>query len=158
MKKRTKLQGGERITAAVLRAIDIWLAILLLTGQLTVGGVFLASGAFWFALQGPIFGNVRSEGKTRSSNLVLNGIDVITALLLILGQLTNTGPWITSGLFNPVVSGPAFGNSAVPVPITSSKTGMKAKEFFDDFAHEIIVREVNKLSNNTIGSTTIRSK
>lgn len=146
MKKRANQQGGERVIYAALQAVDIWLAILLLTGQLTVGGVFFSSGAIWFSLQGPILGNVRIEGKTQAANAFADGIDVITAILLILGQLTNTGPWISSGFFNFVVSGPAFGLTAVPVPVNSSKPSKKTKEFFTDYAHEIMARETDKLT------------
>jgi hypothetical protein len=145
--KRTTQGEGVRVISAAMRAIDIWAAILLLTGQLTTGGVFFSSGAIWFTLVGPIFGNVRYEGKSPSANVVLDGIDVITAFLLILGQITNTGPWITSGRFNLVVSGPAFGNTNVPVPINLSKINKKTQVFFNDFCQEIVIREINKRSN-----------
>ncbi|WAH36956.1 hypothetical protein [Alicyclobacillus dauci] len=79
--------------SATMRTVDIWTAILLLTGQLTVSGVFLASGAMWFSLTGPILAYISSEGKTPHANALLDGIDIITALLLILGQITNIGPW-----------------------------------------------------------------
>jgi len=141
---RESLGGREKTIAAAMRAIDIWVAILLLTGQLTTGGVFISSGAIWFSLAGPIFGNVRAEGKSPGANMVLDGIDVITAFLLIIGQITNTGPWITSGRFNPVVSGPAFGNTNVPVPIKSTKINREAQAFFNDFAEKIMKREINK--------------
>lgn len=138
--------GVERIIAGTLRAVDIWSAILLLTGQLTVGGVFFSSGAIWFSLIGPIFGNVRIEGTSSESDAAVNAVDIITALLLILGQITNTGPWITSGRFNLTVSGPAFGNSNVPVPYNPFKLSKKARGFFDDFYKEVVNRELNNRS------------
>lgn len=144
--KRTKHEGGERITAAAIRAIDIWTAILLLTGQLTVAGLFVSSGAIAFSLFGSIFGGVRSQGKSPAANTLIDGIDVITAFLLILGQLTAIGPWITSGRFNLVVSGPVFGFTGVPVPIDSSKISKKAEVFCCDFAEEIMIREMKKRS------------
>lgn len=140
-----KTQGdGERVISAAMRAIDIWSAVLLLTGQITVGGVFLASGAIWFSLSGPILGSVRTEGKSPNSNVIVDGIDIITAFLLILGQITNTGPWISSSHFNLVVSGPAFGNNNVPVPIGSSKISDETQVFFRDFYQQVVSRENNK--------------
>jgi hypothetical protein len=142
--KRTSQGGDKRVISSAMRAIDIWTAILLLTGQVTTGGVFISSGAIWFSLLGPIFGNVRYEGKTPAANVLLDGVDVILAFLLILGQITNTGPWITTGRFNLVVSGPALGNPNVPVPAGPSETSKKAQVFFSEFCQEIIVREMSK--------------
>lgn len=147
--KRTNLRRDERIIGATLRIIDIWTAILLLTGQITVGGVFVSSGAIWFSISGPILGNVRTEGTTPNANTVQDGIDIITAFLLILGQITNTGPWLSSGRFNLVVTGPAFGYTNVPVPISSSKRSKEAEEFFDDFTQQIMIREMNRRSKIT---------
>lgn len=140
---RTTHDGGERAISSAMRAIDIWTAILLLTGQITVGGVFISSGAIWFSLLGPILGNVRYEGREPGGDVLLDGIDVITAFLLILGQITNTGPWITSGRFNLVVTGPIFGYKNIPVPINFSKN-KKAKMFSNDFYQEVVRREMNK--------------
>lgn len=148
MKRKKRKNQGVEFIAAAQRAIDIWIAILLLTGQLTVGGVFVSYGAFWFSLIGPIFGNIRIEGKTTNANVVVDAIDIITALLLILGQLTNTGPWLSSGRFNMVVTGPAFGYDDVPVPINSSKISKNAEEFCNDFTEQIIIREMNKKRSN----------
>ncbi|MFB5192575.1 hypothetical protein [Alicyclobacillus fastidiosus] len=147
--KRTYKGKGERVIFGTMRAIDIWIAILILTGQITVGGVFVSSGAIWFSLIGPILGYHKIEGKSPNASVVLDGIDVITAFLLILGQLTHCGPWISSRHFNFVVSGPAFGNTAVPVPINPSKINKTANDFFGDFTHQILIRELNKLSNMT---------
>lgn len=139
---------GTQYIAAAQRAIDIWIAILLLTGQLTIGGVFVAYGSIWFSLTGTIFGSVRTEGETPNANVVVDAIDIITALLLILGLITNTGPWISSGRFNMVVTGPVFGYDEVPVPINSSKISKKAQEFCNDFTEQIIVREMKKKRSN----------
>ncbi|MCF8567237.1 hypothetical protein LLE49_21175 [Alicyclobacillus tolerans] len=138
-------RGGDKknVISAALRAIDIWSAILLLTGQVTVGGVFISSGAIWLSLTGPIFGGDRLNGKSVGANAVIDLIDVVTALLLILGQITNTGPWISSGRLNFVVSGPAFGNPNVPVAANPSETSERALLFFDEFRQVMIHREIN---------------
>ncbi|MCL6454295.1 MAG: hypothetical protein K6T78_11850 [Alicyclobacillus sp.] len=136
---REQLQKTEtRTISGIMRAIDIWTAILLLTGQVTVGGVFISSGAIWLSFTGPIFGADRLQGETPAADGVIDVIDVVTALLLIVGQVTNTGPWISSGRFNMVVSGPAFGNPNVPVPATPQETSPRARRFYATLRQEII--------------------
>lgn len=128
--------------SATLRAIDIWSAILLLTGQINVRGVFFSSGSMWLSMTGPIFGAAKVDGTTKAAKGVLEGISVVTAMLLILGQITNTGPWISSGVFNMVLSGPAFGNPDVPVPADPSETSKQSEAFFSQLRHEIMGQEL----------------
>lgn len=142
--KQVNSQGSDkRIISAGMRAVDIWIAILLLTGQISVGGVFVSAGAIWLSVTGPILGGVKQVGTTPDGQVVQDGVDVVTALLLILGQITNTGPWIASGRFNFVVSGPAFGNNNVPVPADPSETSESAETFFKQFRQQMILRQMS---------------
>ncbi|SFU86677.1 hypothetical protein SAMN05421543_1112 [Alicyclobacillus macrosporangiidus] len=144
MNRQRRRMREKALVSGILRAIDIWIAILLLTGQLTCGGVFLASGAIWLSLAGPITGSTRMEGQGDGAGFVLDAIDVIIALLLITGQITNTGPWISSGKFNFVVTGPVFGNPNIPVAADPSETSGRAQEFFSDLRSAIIEREIKR--------------
>ncbi|WP_155836517.1 hypothetical protein [Alicyclobacillus herbarius] len=133
---------NKTVVTGILRAIDLWIAFLLLTGQITTTGVYLSSGAIWLSLSGPIIGGPRQEGTTAGSGFALDAIDVLTALLLIVGQITNTGPWISSGRFSLVVSGPAFGNPDIPVAASPDETSPRAQEFFTDFCQLVVRRQV----------------
>lgn len=112
----------NRIVSGIYHAIDYSTAILLLSGQVTAGGVFLSPGGFWLSLSGPVIGGIRMSGRSVTSGAVLDTVDIVTALLLICGQLTVTGPWISSKSFTIVVSGPAFGIHSVPVPSVDGET------------------------------------
>ncbi|WP_051663314.1 hypothetical protein [Alicyclobacillus macrosporangiidus] len=144
MNRRRRRTRQKALVSGILRAIDIWIAILLLTGQLTSGGVFIASGAIWLSLSGPMTGGTRMEGRGDGAGFALDAIDVILALLLITGQITNTGPWISSGRFSFVVTGPVFGNPNIPVAADPSETSSRAQEFFSDLRSAIIEREIRR--------------
>jgi len=120
--------GGERSegTRSVHRGIGLGTAILLLSGQITIGGVFIAPGDFALSLSG-LFTGAGAIGKTERDNVVLDGLDIITALLLIVNQLQVIGTYITAGRFTIVVGGPIFGSAEL--------TGYtpKARRFFRDF-------------------------
>ncbi|MBS4201433.1 hypothetical protein KHA93_17505 [Bacillus sp. FJAT-49732] len=110
--------------------INLIVAVLLLTGQITVNGVFIqATGGFSIPLTGPIIGDRRIVGKSNSKILtfVVDSIDIVLALLLIFGQISVRGTLISSGHFTITVSGPIFG---IPRTEVSEKL---TKEFFDHF-------------------------
>ncbi|MCL6626550.1 hypothetical protein [Alicyclobacillus shizuokensis] len=140
--KHRRTAGKRAVVTGILRAIDLWTAILLLTGQVTTSGVYLSSGAIWLSLSGPVLGGPRQQSDSTAGGLVLDAIDVVTALLLVIGQITNTGPWISSGRLSLVLSGPAFGNSNVPVAASPTETSERAREFFADFGRALIQREL----------------
>ncbi len=127
---------GSVITG-IYQAIDYWSAILLLTGQVTSTGVFVSPGGFWVSVTGPILGGMRLSGTGLASGIALDAIDIITAILLILGQLTVTGPWVTSGSFNLVISGPAFGITAAP---TAKSPREVASDFYKQFRQLLVTR------------------
>jgi hypothetical protein len=103
---------GSEFTRSVHRGMGIVTAILLLTGQITIGGVFIAPSDFALSLSGPFTGS-GAVGRTERDNVVLDGLDIITALLLIVNQLQVVGTYITAGRFTIVVGGPIFGSAEV---------------------------------------------
>ncbi|MEH7357759.1 hypothetical protein ABEP16_13825 [Priestia aryabhattai] len=96
---------------AIQRNLDVVTAILLLTGQITIIGVFVTPGAFRISVGGPITGTSRIEGKGGDAgiNIIIDMIDVILAALLLNNQVNVSGAFISSGRFTINVSGPIFG-------------------------------------------------
>lgn len=96
---------------AIQRDLDVVTAILLLTGQITIIGVFVTPGAFRVSVGGPITGTSRIEGKDGDTgiNIIIDMIDVILAALLLNNQINVSGAFISSGRFTINVSGPIFG-------------------------------------------------
>jgi hypothetical protein len=136
--KRPRVTGGRgSVITGVFQTIDFFIAILLLTGQVTSTGVFISPGGMWLSLTGPIIGGKRLSGTSLPSGIALDAVDIIAAFLLILGQVSMTGPWITSGSFNFVISGPAFGVSSVPVPATERQV---SDEFYKEFRSLLVTR------------------
>ena len=127
----------KSIISGIYKTIDYMAAILLLTGQVTSSGVFVSPNGLWVSITGPILGGIRLSGKSFAANVTLDAIDIITALLLILGQITVTGPWISSGSFSLVISGPVFGVTKVPMPVDSSE---RANEFGKQFRQLLVTR------------------
>ncbi|WWW24108.1 hypothetical protein V8Z66_13620 [Priestia aryabhattai] len=96
---------------AIQRNLDVVTAILLLTGQITIIGVFVTPGAFRISVGGPVTGTSRIEGKGGDAgiNIIIDMIDVILAALLLNNQINVSGAFISSGRFTINVSGPIFG-------------------------------------------------
>jgi len=96
---------------AIQRDLDVVTAILLLTGQITIIGVFVTPGAFRISVGGTITGTSRIEGKDGNTgiNIIIDMIDVFLAALLLNNQINVSGAFISSGRFTINVSGPIFG-------------------------------------------------
>jgi len=111
---------------SIERTLGLITAILLLTGQITIFGIFVRPGRFSLSLGGPITGGSRLEGIDNQGigKLVINFIDIILATLLILDEINVTGTFISSGEFTINVSGPIFGYPRV-VPITLPPENIK---------------------------------
>ena len=109
--KRTRTSGGMSSTAlrSIQYSIDFVTAILLLTGQITVGGIFVVPEGFYLSATGEILGGVRVTGRNEGGTGVLRMVNVITALLLIVNAIRVTGPYVTSGRVFLVFGGPIFG-------------------------------------------------
>ncbi|MFC4767820.1 hypothetical protein [Effusibacillus consociatus] len=131
-------EGGksqpQKIVESVYLMLDLITAALLLTGQITIRGVFFTTGAsFSLSLAGPVTGGKRSEAveEAPSANLVLDFVDVLTALLLIIGEINVVGTLLTSGGFTIVVSGPIFGREKTEAYIPTTR------RFITDFRKEV---------------------
>ncbi len=110
---------GTDVIFSIERTLGLITAILLLTGQITIIGIFVRPGRFSLSLGGPITGGSRLEGIDNQGigNVVINFIDIILAILLIIDEINVTGSFISSGDFTINVSGPIFGYPRV-VPVT----------------------------------------
>jgi hypothetical protein len=123
--------ASSAVPRSVLRGMGLGTAILLLTGQITIGGVFLAPSNFALSLSG-LFTGSGAVGKSERDNVVLDGLDIITALLLIVDQLQVIGTYITAGRFTIVVGGPIFGSAKVEGYTPT------ARQFFRDFGSILV--------------------
>ncbi|MFC6602152.1 hypothetical protein ACFQDF_12280 [Ectobacillus funiculus] len=59
------LEKEEQTISFIQRNIDVITAILLLTGQITIIGVFVTPGGFRISIGGPLTGISRLEGKQK---------------------------------------------------------------------------------------------
>ena len=127
---RVQRKSADDIVQAVYRGLDLFTAVLLLTDQIRIGAVFVTHEGFGLSLSGPFTGS-GAEPRTPQAELVLDGLDVVTALLLVLDQIHVIGSFITVNRATIVVSGPPFGqpDTAAYFPHSS--------EFFQDFRGEI---------------------
>ena len=85
MKNDHNTQDELRVIATLRRELNTATAALLLTGQLTVVGIFIAPQLYRLSLGGPLFGSTRLEGKNRNklATALIDGLDVIIAILLL---------------------------------------------------------------------------
>ncbi|WP_419784755.1 hypothetical protein [Priestia aryabhattai] len=111
MEWKSGFDKERELIFAIQRNLDVVTAILLLTGQITIIGVFVTPGAFRISVGGPITGTSRIEGKYGDAgiNIIIDMIDVILAALLLNNQINVSGAFISSGRFTINVSGPIFG-------------------------------------------------
>lgn len=101
---------NQNIVNGVYKTLDVVAFLLLLSGQVRIGGVFVSSGGFSLSLSGTVTGG-GVEGKLPNAALVLDVLDIIAALLILTGQLQVLGTYITSGRFSIVVGGPILGGA-----------------------------------------------
>lgn len=103
--------ANKRGIHAFQRSIDIITAILLLTNQITVIGIFIRPRKFSISVGGPIFGGTRLVPKDNWAieQDILDLIHIILAVLLFSEKITITGVFVTSAEFSINVSGPIFG-------------------------------------------------
>ncbi len=108
-----------RLLREIQRDIDIVIASLLLTGQITVSRIYFGPGYFGFTVGGPITGGSRLEAKkgNQFADISLDVIDIILAILLITDEINLVGLFISSDArFSLSISGPIFGREKV-VPV-----------------------------------------
>jgi hypothetical protein len=107
----TDIQKDLQVIAFLQRDLNLITAFLLLSGQLTMVGVFVTSGGFSVSLSGPIFGRSRLEGKfgDKETNTFIDLIDVIIAILLIIDEIRIISVVMGPSRFSVNASGPIFG-------------------------------------------------
>jgi len=131
--KQHRKPPGNHIAQAALRGLDIITATLLLTGQITLGGIFVAPSDFALSLSGPFTGS-GAVGITKNAQFVQDGVDIITALLLIIDEINVIGTYVTSDRFTIVVGGPPFGSAK------TEAYAPRAREFFRDYSELVMSR------------------
>lgn len=111
--------ANKRSISAFHRTMDIITGILLITGQITVIGVFIRPERFSLTVGGPIFGGTRIVPKDNLAieQDILDLINLVFAILLFSDNITVTGITFSSGDFGINISGPIFGYPKV-VPST----------------------------------------
>lgn len=105
----------------IQRDLDIIIAALLLTGQITVTRVFFGPGYFGVTVGGPLTGARRLEGKDENQliTMSIDIMDIILAILLIKDEINLVGVFFSSDArFSLSISGPIFGRHKV-VPVLS---------------------------------------
>ncbi|MCP8970530.1 hypothetical protein [Ectobacillus ponti] len=108
---RATTEAELQAVGSLLRYLDITTAVLLLTGQITIIGVFVTPGGFRLSVGGPLTGISRLEGKQQRkwASWLIDILDVIIALLLISDQINVSGAFTSSRRFTINVTGPIFG-------------------------------------------------
>ncbi|MED4402643.1 hypothetical protein [Metabacillus fastidiosus] len=116
MEETGKFEENEELIV-LQKYINYIIAILLLTGQLTITGVFVKSGGISFSLGGPIIGSDRIEARQgkKTVNLLIGVIDIILALLLLAEQIGISSVVISAQKFFINVTGPILGEPKVGV-------------------------------------------
>ncbi|WP_052712076.1 hypothetical protein [Domibacillus indicus] len=115
MKEKKLSKQDGTVLYVIQREIDIVTAALLLTGQFTVLGIFIAPGSFSLSAGGPITGVARLEGKYKDKaiNAAIDAIDILTALLLLMDKINVNGLGIAPEGFSLSVGGPPFGGDKI---------------------------------------------
>lgn len=105
--------NGNDLTVvhSLQRSLDYTAAILLLTGQITIIGVFVRPNRFSLSTGGPLFGGKRLEGinGSKAVTVFIDILDIIVAVLIIIDEINVTGSFVSSSEFSINVSGPIFG-------------------------------------------------
>ncbi|MHC0038549.1 hypothetical protein [Pseudoneobacillus sp. C159] len=109
MQNDCQTQEELRLIASLQRDLNIVTAGLLLTGQITIIGVFITPPEFSLSLSGPLFGRARLEGKNRVATGLIDVIDIIIAILLIVDKIRVISSVLGPSRFSINVSGPIFG-------------------------------------------------
>ncbi|MCI0181835.1 hypothetical protein [Sulfoacidibacillus ferrooxidans] len=136
--KGTKVDLYSRFLAvkSIHYGIDLLTAALILTGQLQPVGMFVVPEGFMLSFSGPIIGATEITTTTTGAAFVMDGLEVITAVLLIAQVFGTTGIYVTSHRFSIVVAGPPFGSKpsvanlpGVPASILNQYETMTMKHF-----------------------------
>jgi len=98
--------NGSDLTVihSLQRSLDYTAAILLLTGQITIIGVFVRPNMFSLSTGGPLGVN-----GSKAATVFIDILDIIVAILIIIDEINVTGSFVLSSEFAINVSGPIFG-------------------------------------------------
>ncbi|MDG5787245.1 hypothetical protein QA612_07045 [Evansella sp. AB-P1] len=119
MSKQNNNEKALQTISNIHRNLAIITAILLLTGQITIMGVFVTPRGFRVTLAGPITGIRRIESPTGNPivNLGIDIIDIFIAKFLLLDQFSVTGSALTPEGFTINCGGPLLGVPRVKAKI-----------------------------------------
>jgi hypothetical protein len=137
-RRRARGASSGTVIAGVQTGLDLALAVLMILDEVRVQGAFIGPGSIYLSVSGPMFGSPLIAGRSPTGTATLRAITLISGLLLILGQFTVVGPFVSSQSLVLVVSGPLLGAIGLPVPLTDG-------EFAREFAVQLrtlIVEEV----------------
>ncbi|MFA9556948.1 hypothetical protein ACERII_06580 [Evansella sp. AB-rgal1] len=114
--------GDERTLETISRIhrnLAIITAILLLTGQISIMGVFVTPRGFRVTMAGPITGLSRIESKTGNIfvNVGISVINILIAKMLLMEQFSITGSALTPQGFTINAGGPILGVPRVKAKI-----------------------------------------
>ncbi|KIL45225.1 hypothetical protein [Jeotgalibacillus soli] len=111
MDEKSKIQKDLQIIASLQRDLNLVTAALLMTGQITIVGIFVNPGGFVPSLSGPLLRNERLEGLNGNvfSTMLIDIIDIILAILLLIDEIGVTSILVGPGRFSIDVTGPIFG-------------------------------------------------
>jgi hypothetical protein len=135
-------QSLTRYLQSMYQTIDNFVAILLLTGQITIRSSIISTGGeIRLSLTGPIFGGQRTEAMNRQlgAAVVLDAFDIITALLLIIGELSVVGVMLQSQRFNLIIGGPILGSRKVEAYVPETV------QFLDGYKELLLKRYQNSI-------------
>jgi hypothetical protein len=132
---QTTIEKEYQVIATLQRDLNLSIAFLLLSGQVTIRGVFVTPGGFTIALSGPIIGGSRTEGRNgnTSINTIIDLIDVIISILLIIDEIRLIGVLVGPGRLSLTVSGPIFGE---PLNEPSLPVARETYQFFRKMVSE----------------------
>ena len=136
-------QNNIHFIATLQRDINLLAAFLILTGQLTIVGIFIIPGGFSVSFSGPITGGSRLESKfgDQVTNVLIDVIDVIIAVLLIIDELRLVSTVFAQSRFSIDFTGPIFGNPIVEptIPILQQNHVFLHKYVLENFGIDPIL-------------------
>ncbi|TCP59617.1 hypothetical protein EV586_101846 [Tumebacillus sp. BK434] len=106
------------------QAIDLSVAALLLSGQITIRSVIVSpSEEIRLNVTGPIFGGGRTvaKGNRGDVDLIIDAANIVAAYLLILNQINVSGVFLQSQRFTMTLGGPVLGSPKTVANLPAKK-------------------------------------
>jgi hypothetical protein len=129
----------SRFLQSFYQTIENIVAVLLLTGQITIRSSIISTGGeVRLSVTGPIFGGQRTVAiDHQAGSVLLDTFDIITAFLLILGELNIVGVMMQSQRFNLILGGPILGSPNLEAYVPETV------QFFDGYKELLVKRYQN---------------